>query len=138
VEAGFLRLWQSLGSPAEMMLVSVVNDRLIPRLIASLPSKDALNALNGFHSMPRDQLPKRGIPCWRETRSNSKSCSTMTVSRLLNGEQSSHPKFFDGGFRKRPTQKESGTIGRSLRAYRSDKTLCRLFCLRRYPALAIP
>lgn len=59
VEAGFLRLWQSLGSPAEMMLVSVVNDRLIPRLIASLPSKDALNALNGFHSMSRDQLPKR-------------------------------------------------------------------------------
>jgi hypothetical protein len=59
VEAGFLRLWQSLGSPAEMMLVSVVNHRLIPRLIASLPSKDALNSLNGFHLMPRDQLPKR-------------------------------------------------------------------------------
>jgi hypothetical protein len=58
VEAGFLRLRESLGSPADMMLVSVVNDRLIPRLIASLPSKDALNSLNGFQLIARDQLPK--------------------------------------------------------------------------------
>jgi len=59
VEAGFLRLRESLGSPADMMLVSVVNDRLIPRLIASLPSKDALNSLNGFQLLSRDQLPKK-------------------------------------------------------------------------------
>jgi hypothetical protein len=59
VEAGFLRLRQSLGSPAGMMLVSVVNDRLIPRLIASLPSKETLNSLNGFQLLSSDQLPKK-------------------------------------------------------------------------------
>jgi hypothetical protein len=58
VVAGFLRLRESLGSPADMMLVSVVNDRLVPRLMASLPSKDALNSLNGFQLIARDQLPK--------------------------------------------------------------------------------
>ena len=59
VEAGFLRLRESLGSPADMMLVSVVNDPLVPRLIASLPSKEVLNSLNGFQLMSRDQLPKK-------------------------------------------------------------------------------
>jgi hypothetical protein len=42
-----------------MMLVSVVNDRLVPRLIDSLPSKDALNSLNGFQLIARDQLPEK-------------------------------------------------------------------------------
>jgi hypothetical protein len=59
VEAGFLRLRKSLGSPADMMLVSVANDPLVPRLIASLPSKDALNSLNGFQLLSRDQLPEK-------------------------------------------------------------------------------
>ena len=59
VEAGFLRLRESLGSPVNMMLVSVVNDHRIPRLIASLPSKEALNALNGFQLMSKEQLPKK-------------------------------------------------------------------------------
>ena len=59
MEAGFLRLRESLGSPVNMMLVSVVNDHRIPRLIASLPSKEVLNALNGFRLMSREQLPKK-------------------------------------------------------------------------------
>src|SRR5271168_4795833 len=69
VEAGFLRLRESLGSPASMMLVSVENDRnrQVPRLIAGLPSKAVLDHLNGFHLIPTDQLPKKatllvGVP----------------------------------------------------------------------------